>query len=235
MGKIELEALRRRARSIGIDLGTLARAARAKRSSFGIGSRQPPINEPPAPVLVAPSALPMDGVRRWVVAVCKPSMARGVADDLNELGFVAYCPLSRKVHLRARARVGRRKIIRQYPVFGVYIFVGEVDGPLQASIHSGISYLVGDSHGAWSLDPSFVLARNRDELAGKWDETKTPVWERKDLIKFKKGKKVSVLSGPFASFGGFVEECSKAGIKVGLDIFGRVTPVEFEPSALEMA
>ena len=232
MGKIELEALRRRARSAGIDAGSIARAARAQRASFGIGSRQPRLLEPPTPVLVAPRALPVDEVRRWVVAVCKPSMARGVAEDLNELGLVAYCPLSRKVHLRARARVGRRKIIRQYPVFGVYIFVGEVDGPLQASIHSGISYLVGDSQGALSVPESFVLAINQAELDGKWDETKgLPSWAKT----FKRGDPVRVKEGPFTGFAGLVDACSKAGIRVDLDLFGRRTSTTLKPSALELA
>jgi transcription antitermination factor NusG len=167
-----------------------------------------------------------------VVAVCKPSMARGVAEDLNELGLVAYCPLSRKVHLRARARVGRRKIIRQYPVFGVYIFVGEVDGPLQASIHSGISYLVGDSQGALSVPESFVLAINQAELDGKWDETKgLPSWAKT----FKRGDPVRVKEGPFTGFAGLVDACSKAGIRVDLDLFGRRTSTTLKPSALELA
>jgi transcription antitermination factor NusG len=232
MGKIDLEALRKRARAAGIDAGSIARAARAQRASFGIGSRQTGINEPPAPVFVAPRALPMDDVRRWVVAVCKPSMARGVADDLNDLGFVAYCPLSRCVHLRARARVGRRKIIRQYPVFGVYIFVGEVDGPLQASIHSGISYLVGDSQGALSVPASFVLAINQDELDGKWDETRgRPSWAKT----FKRGDQVRVKEGPFGGFSGLVDAVSKAGVDVDISMFGRMTTTTFKSSALELA
>jgi transcription antitermination factor NusG len=231
MGKIELESLRKRARAYGLDQGSIARVLRAQRSLSGIGSRQTGLVEPPAPVLVSPRVLPMDEVRRWVVAVCKPSMARGVADDLNELGFVAYCPLSRKVHLRARARVGRRKMIRQYPVFGSYIFVGQVDDPLQASIHDGIAGILGDSLGALAVPARLVLAINQAELDGKWDETKTPAWAGK----FHVGDLVKVKDGPFAGFGGLIDACSKAGIDVDIRMFGRETRTRFKPSTLELA
>jgi hypothetical protein len=151
--------------------------------------------------------------------------------DLCELGFLAYCPLGRKTLYRARARVGRRKRIHQSPVFGSYLFVGERDGPLQASIHDGISYLIGDSQGAWSLNPSFVLSINEDELSGRWDDTKTPTWAKA----FKIGDQVRIGAGPLTGFQGLVEACSKAGITVDLDLFGRRTSTTLKPSALELA
>jgi hypothetical protein len=242
MGKIELEALRKRARAAGIDHGAVARANRAKALDMGsrewcpvrkryVPSAQMGLREPREPRLRQTLPLDVSLPRRWVVAVCKPSMALGVADDLNELGFVAYCPLSRKVHLRARARVGRRKMIRQYPVFGDYLFVGEVDEPLQGSIHGGISYLIGDSRGALSVPASFVLSINQAELDGKWDETKTPTWSKT----FKVGDQVRISAGPFTGFAGLVDACSKAGIRVDLDLFGRRTSTTLKPSALELA
>jgi transcription antitermination factor NusG len=231
MGKIELEVLRKRARALGMDPGSLARAARAQRSISGIGSRQTGIHELPAPVLVAPRALPMDEVRRWVVAVCRPQMARGVALDLNELGFVAYCPLGRKTVYQARARVGRRKRIHQTAVFGRYLFVGEVEEPLSAWVHDGISEIIGDSAGPWALDQRAVRAINEAEIDGKWDETKIPAWART----FKIGDAVRIGDGPLTGFQGLVEAFSKAGIRVDLDLFGRRTSTTLKPSALELA
>ncbi|WP_157929492.1 hypothetical protein [Phyllobacterium zundukense] len=41
---------------------------------------------------------------------------------------------------------------------------------------------------------------------------------------------------PFATFGGIVEEITKAGRVVALmELFGRMTPVEFEPKQLTPA
>lgn len=231
MGKIELEALRKRARAAGLDPGTLARAARAQRSASGIGSRQTGLVEPPAPVLVPPRALPMEGVRRWVVAVCKPSMARGVGEDLNELGFIAYCPLGRKTLYRARARVGRRKRIHQFAVFGRYLFVGESQEPLQASIHDGIACVLGDSLGPLAIPPRVILEINQAEIDGKWDDSKTPAWAGN----FKRGDHVRISDGPFTGFDGLVEVCSKAGVTVDIAMFGRRNPITMKPSALELA
>jgi transcription antitermination factor NusG len=227
MGKIELEALRKRARAYGLDQGSIARVLRAQRSSSAAGSRQTGLRMPTNDRLRDPFPLDVSSAQRWVVAVCKPSMSLGVADDLNELGFVAYCPLNRKVHLHARARVGRRKMIRQYPVFGPYIFVGEVSEPLQASIHDGMAGVLGDSLGALAIPARLVLAINQAELDGKWDETKTRALSKK----FKKGDKIKTLAG----FEGLVTAIEEAGIKVDLKMFGGAVSTTLKPNALEMA
>ena len=126
MVSLELAALRKRARAAGIAPGIVARAQRAKEAHQAEwhASCAWPFSPPPAPRLIDPSPIDFEGVSRWVVAICKPSMARSVGEDLPALGFRTYCPLGRRVVLRARGPGGtRRRRIHQWAVFGRYLFV----------------------------------------------------------------------------------------------------------------
>jgi len=215
MGAPELAALRKRARAAGIVPGTVAHAERL-RASAQTGLRAP------SPVrLVNPSPIDFEGIQRWVVAVCKPSMARSVGDDLPALGFRAYCPLGRRLVFRAPHRSGtRKKHILQFAVFGRYLFVGEMLEPLAASIHEGIVDVIGDSSGAWSLSPRVVQAINEAELAGQWDyvgSSENP---------YKVGQLVRIVEGhAFEHFVGIVTVLLHGAAKIDLDVFGRRTPV----------
>lgn len=221
MGMIDLASLRQRARAAGIAPGIVARAERL-RSAYD-GARAPP-----PPRLIDPAPLNFEGIDRWVVAICKPSMAMSVSQDLNAIGFRAYCPLGRRVVFRGRAAGARKRRIHQWAVFGRYLFVGELGEPLATYIHEGIVDVIGDSLGAWALNPLVLRAINAAELAGEWDTTKTPEW----AAKFKGGDFVRVGDGPFSGFEGFVRSCSKAGINVELDMFGRKTKVTVQSAKL---
>jgi transcription antitermination factor NusG len=212
---IELAALRKRARAAGIAPGIVARAERL-RAAAQTGLRAP------SPVrLVDPTAVEFEDVSRWGVAVCKPSMARSVGEDLPALGFRAYCPLGRRMVFRDRHRSGtRKKHILQWAVFGRYLFVGEMLEPLAASLHEGIVDVIGDSQGAWSLHPRIVHAINQAELAGQWDyvgSSENP---------FKIGQSVRIAEGhAFEHFIGIVTALMHGGAWINLDVFGRETPV----------
>jgi transcription termination/antitermination protein NusG len=54
--------------------------------------------------------------------------------------------------------------------------------------------------------------------------------EKKTFVTFEEDDPVRVLSGPFTSFSGVVEEVNEARsrLKVALSVFGRVTRVELE-------
>ena len=221
MGMIDLASLRRRAREAGIAPGVVARAERLRSAYDGT-------HAPPAARLIDPRAINFEGVDRWVVAICKPSMAMSVSEDLNAIGFRAYCPLGRRIVFRGRSAGARKRRIHQWAIFGRYLFVGELGEPLATYIHEGIVDVIGDSKGAWQLNPAVLKAINDAELAGQWDTTKTPDW-----VKFQVGAYVKVTGiNPFSGFEGFVQACSKAGIDVELDIFGRKTNVRVQGAKL---
>ena len=238
---VDLASLRQRARAAGIAPGIVARAEMARmahraeyeawRAGGGPrhGSGQMWLRPPPAAKLVDPTPINFEGVDRWVVAICKPSMAMSVSEDLNAIGFRSYCPLGRRIVFRGRAAGSRKRRIHQWAIFGRYLFVGELGEPLATYIHEGIVDVIGDSVGAWPLNPLVLKAINDAELAGQWDTTKTPEWE----AKFKMGDYVKVgENNPFCGFEGFVLSCSKAGINVELDVFSRKTKVSVQSAKL---
>ena len=223
MVSIELAALRKRARAAGIAPGIVARAQRAKEAHQAEyrPSRQMGLTPHPARILADRSPVDFAGVQRWVVAVCKPSLALSVSQDLPALGFRAYCPLGRRIVFRDQHRSGvRKKHILQSAVFGRYLFVGEIDEPLQAYIHEGIVAVIGDSRGALGLKPEIVRAINDLELNGQWDDigsAENP---------FKMGQSVRIVAGhPFEHFVGIVRALLPSGAKIDLDLFGRRTTV----------
>ena len=234
MVSIELAALRKRARAAGITAGVVVRSQRAKEAHQAAWhtSCAWPFRPPPPARLVDPSPVNFEGVSQWVVAVCKPSLARSVSEDLPALGFRAYCPLGRRLVFRAPHRSGtRKKHILQWAVFGRYLFVGEMEEKLAASIHEGIVDVIGDSEGAWSLssvdqnglrDPhGIVRAINEAELAGQWDyvgSSENP---------FHLGQSVRIVDGhPFESFVGIVTALLRGRAEIELGMFGRSTYVQ---------
>jgi transcription termination/antitermination protein NusG len=81
----------------------------------------------------------------------------------------------------------------------------------------------------------------------QFDDTRAARVHRKEDAKSKKAKTESEFSpgrsifiteqgNPFATFGGVVDAVTNAGRVIALiDIFGRMTPVEFEPKQLTPA
>lgn len=61
---------------------------------------------------------------RWLAVLTAPACERRVADELNTLGFKAYCPLGRRLVSWQGGRQLKQKLIREFPVFSRYLFVG---------------------------------------------------------------------------------------------------------------
>ena len=83
--------------------------------------------------------------------------------------------------------------------------------------------------------PGKMLQALADQLAGKADQT-AQAKRRNAAARFHIGEIRRILNGPFASFTAQIEEVLVSGkLKGAVEIFGRMTPVEFEPDDLAAA
>ena len=171
---------------------------------------------------------------QWRAVRTDASCERRVADDLELLGFHAYCPLGRKNISWIGAKQLKKKIIRQFPVFSRYIFAGHEIGSrreLDRDAHDKIQSILGNSDGHIPVPPSALNFINDLELAGQWDDTKSYV-EKSPL---KHGTEVRIIEGPFAGFSGFVDALqSEKALWALIDIFGRSNRVKIDPCQVEL-
>lgn len=232
MNRANLEALRRRARAGRVSPGVVAKAERAldHQSYLQMLRREGIPRDWEGGRTAETAPVRVDGARVWRVACCRPSQAIGVASDLSALGFVAYCPTGRKIIFRGAQRgfKVRKRRIHSYPVFGDYLFVGEVDMPLQVSLHEDIIGVLGDSRGAYRLNPKFLQAIIDREASGVWDEARA--LERRE---FTPGERVRVKRGSYADLQGLVMQCDTAGVSLKIEMFGRDHEVVVKDEALE--
>jgi len=159
---------------------------------------------------------------RWVVARVRPGSEFAVADDLTATGqLFAYAPHRVVVHERARAagpREVRRKVDRDYPVFAGYVFVGCPHGAfVSRRSHDGILGVLGDSLGRPGLSPQVMAAICRLHVVGAF----APAAARTVAV----GEAVQVELGG-VSLTAVVKALCRAGVRVEVEIFGQLTPIE---------
>jgi hypothetical protein len=156
------------------------------------------------------------------VAFAGASRVRAVAADLRELGFRAYCPLGRRVIHRARGPYGKReRRVEQYPVFGGYLFVGEVKEPLTREMDYRIVDILRMGFERLTVPAQAIRDINDAEIAGEWDGTKA-------APTFALGRRVKVNIGRdhLAEFFGIVQGIEKSGkIRVSAYLFGHHTTI----------
>ncbi len=178
-----------------------------------------------------PARIDVDGAR-WFAAVVSIGRVLNVADDLAAAGFRSYCPLETRLSTQPkRSPDGKwRKRVRQRPVFGPYLFVGEVNATLYRSTHRDIREILGDRDGPRQINPTFLRRVNDDELAGAWD------FRPRRAPRYAEGTPVMVSDGPFRGFLAVVQEaCANGGVTVEIDVFGRKAPLVIAETALEPA
>lgn len=90
-----------------------------------------------------------------------------------------------------------------------------------------VTGFVGGSH-----NPSVVP---EEEVARITQQIQEGTLKPKAKIEFEKGENVRVISGPFSSFTGIVENVNEAKgkLRVLVSIFGRATPIELDFSQVE--
>lgn len=133
----------------------------------------------------------------WYVVYTKPKWEKKVAERLNEIGVVAYCPLIKKVN-----QWSDRKKVVSLPLFNSYIFVriDEKERNRIFEISGTVRYLF------WLGKPATVRS-SEIEIIQKW--LSAPNTYEVRLDEWKKGDKIMLESGPFTSQSAVIHEVSK--------------------------
>lgn len=130
----------------------------------------------------------------WYVVYTKPKWEKKVAERLNEIGVVAYCPLVTKI-----SQWSDRKKRISVPLFNSYVFVQVEDKDRNRvfEISGAVRYLF------WLGKPA-VVKDLEIEAIRQW--LSAPDVYEVALDQWKKGDKITLESGPFISQTAIIQE-----------------------------
>jgi len=130
----------------------------------------------------------------WYVVYTKPKWEKKVAERLNEIGVITYCPLITKT-----SQWSDRKKTITVPLFNSYIFVQIEDKQRNRvfEIPGAVRYLF------WLGKPAMVKD-SEIEAIQTW--LSAPASYEVSLDKWKKGDKIMLESGPFISQSAIIQE-----------------------------
>lgn len=168
-----------------------------------------------------------------------------VERQLEEKGFDHYFPRMRK---EIRHHRTKKLIERRFPLFAGYVFVGMPSAnPDLYSLAQcrGVAYVLGVDGHPWRVPAAEIERLRADEVNMVFDDTREARLKRREegqtrretiAMQYPTGAEVRVSEGPFAGFHGHVTGVTGKGhVKAMLDLFGRLTPCEFEAVDLEAA
>lgn len=150
----------------------------------------------------------------WYVVYTKPKWEKKVAERLNGIGVVAYCPLVAK----ERQWSDRKKVVN-VPLFNSYIFVQieEQDRNRVFEIPGAVRYLF------WLGKPATVRD-SEIEIIQNW--LSAPATYEVSLDQWKKGDKIVLESGPFVNQSAFIQEVKPNHYVLILESLGCVLKVD---------
>lgn len=149
----------------------------------------------------------------WYVVYTKPKWEKKVAERLNSIGIVTYCPLITKV-----SQWSDRKKIVHLPLFNSYVFV-QIDEKKRNQIFEvtgAVRYLF------WLGKPA-VVKDSEIEIIKNW--LSVPEEFEVALDHWKKGDKIVLESGPFVSQSAVIQEVKQNHYILILESLGCVLKV----------
>lgn len=176
--------------------------------------------------------------------------------NLSAAGFRTYAPWQKFERFNTRKKVWMQWEMRLAPRY-LFVETPDHDVPWRTICGcEGVEHPLGvdEGHGkggAYSMRPvplnkhqtKQLMSIMKAEADFAFDETRDGKLHRREIGKTKKettrmrfpvGIKVRINDGPFATFAGEVTNVNGRGhIMVMTEIFGRLTPVEVEPSQLD--
>lgn len=149
----------------------------------------------------------------WYVVYTKPKWEKKVAERLNEIGVVAYCPQITKV-----SQWSDRKKIISVPLFNSYVFVQveEKERNRIFEVSGAVRYLF------W-LGKVAVVKDSEIEAIKEW--LSVPNTYEVTLDQWKKGDKIILESGPFIAQNAVIQEVKSNHYILILESLGCVLKV----------
>ena len=149
----------------------------------------------------------------WYVVYTKPKWEKKVAERLNAIGVVTYCPLITKV-----SQWSDRKKIVSVPLFNSYIFV-----QIEEKKRNQIFEITGAIRYLFWLGKPAVVKDSEIETIKDW----LAVPEQFDIAlnEWKKGDKIILESGPFTSQSAIIHEVKQNQYILILESLGCVLKV----------
>jgi transcription termination/antitermination protein NusG len=178
--------------------------------------------------------------QKWYVLTTFPNKETKVMRTFKDRGINAYFPVVRKTEV-----IRGRRVDRSTALFAGLIFVPDFQARAGGVFVDGVDrylkfgdyypYLPESAPPLVKLDADGTMGRRAsdgipDMIGIRWLEAEgnIPVVRRRRLYAI--GERVRVVDGPFTSFNGKIERLDSNGrLKVLLDIFKRLTPVELRP------
>ena len=150
----------------------------------------------------------------WYVVYTKPKWEKKVAERLNEIGVVAYCPLVTKI-----SQWSDRKKRISVPLFNSYVFVQMEDKERNRvfEISGAVRYLF------WLGKPA-VVKDLEIEAIRQW--LSAPDVYEVALDQWKKGDKITLESGPFISQTAIIQEVKQNHYILILESLGCILRVD---------
>ena len=150
----------------------------------------------------------------WYVVYTKPKWEKKVAEQLNEIGVVAFCPLITKI-----SQWSDRKKKITVPLFNSYIFVH-----LDDKERNRIFEVVGAVRYLFWLGKPAVVRDIEIETIKNW--LSVPDTYNVSISQWKKGDKIVLESGPFVSQSAIIQEVKQNHYILILESLGCVLRVD---------
>lgn len=149
----------------------------------------------------------------WYVVYTKPKWEKKVAERLNGIGIVAYCPLIAKV-----SQWSDRKKIISLPLFNSYIFV-----QIEEKNRNQIFEVTGAIRYLFWLGKPAIVKDSEIETIKNW--LSVPEEFELSVDQWKKGDKIVLESGPFVSQSAVIQEVKQNHYILILESLGCVLKV----------
>jgi transcription termination/antitermination protein NusG len=189
----------------------------------------------------------IDNDKHWFVVRTNVKAEVKASESIRTAGYDVYYPRSR---VEVKNKRTHTYTTRENPLMPRYLFVGlpQTDRNFfKVRLCEGVECILGVDGRPARISADHVEAIYLAEVDLQFDDTRAARVHRKEEARSRKAKTESEFSpgrsifvtergNPFAMFGGVVDEVTNAGRVIALiDIFGRMTPVEFEPRQLTPA